>query len=86
MSRPDERSSAPNRHARLIAATKQATTRDATAAGAVSLGLARRGGFVGPPRSVKPPLRHRVSKMDGKEAPTISANGPRAGGGERNGR
>jgi hypothetical protein len=66
MSRPDARNLAPNREARLIVATKEAPTRDATAAGTVSLGAARRGGFVGPPRSVKPPFRHRVSKVDKK--------------------
>jgi hypothetical protein len=65
MSPPDERSFAPNRHARLIAATKETPTRDATAARAVSLGAARPGGFVGPPRSDKRPLVTASRKWTG---------------------
>jgi hypothetical protein len=61
-------------------ATEETPTWDATAARAVSLGAARRGGFVGPPRSDLPLGRHRVSKMDGEEAPTTLANGPGARG------
>ena len=82
MSRPDAPPFALKREARLIVATEDPPTREATAARAVSLGAARRGGFVGPPRSDRPLGRHRVSKMDGEEAPTTIANGSRRQGDE----